>query len=408
MPLGVLALLCAVGLYVMRWLDLPLGPIAYTTVGGVALLITISVLFISRRQWETRQTTIIRMEDKLALNNQLTMAEQGLSDWPKYPEQLPSLYKWKGRYLLPPVIIGGLALLFGAWLPVPQPAPKTSQIQEPLAWSELERDLDELREEEVVEEEYIEEKEAELQALRDQEPEDWYDHSSLEATDHLLEQHTEEKQKLAQGMLEASEQLQEMQNGMGDPSALKSALNQYQDALQGMEDALMQPNEKLLAQISKISPESLKNLSPEQVQKMRERLENSAEKLDSDCKNGQCDKPGDKPDGKRLGDGDGDKPGPGQAGIDRGPGHDEYLYGDTHERLQAEGEGKLEAQDLTDFTPGDLLQLQDGAPEANPEILGIRASGEVKHQGAGGDRVWKQALLPKEQQAIKSYYSTED
>jgi len=192
-----------------------------------------------------------------------------------------------------------------------------------------------------------------------------------------------------------------MEGGVGNPSALKSSFNELQETLKGMEQGQMKPNQALLDQMKDISPESIKSLSSEQIQQLKEKLQDSSKKLDSDCESGECKKkPGD---GKRLPkDGEGNCNSP---GICDGPGHDEYLYGDTHERLKAGSEGGLTAQDLTDFTPGDLLELQSGAPTANQDVQGVRASGGVSIKGKGGNRVWRQALLPAEQKAVKSFFT---
>ena len=64
----------------------------------------------------------------------------------------------------------------------------------------------------------------------------------------------------------------------------------------------------------------------------------------------------------------------------------------------------LKSRDLSRTLPGDLLQLMDGEHELNKENIGIRAGGEVANEGQGGDRVWKDSLLPDEKKALKEFF----
>jgi len=60
----------------------------------------------------------------------------------------------------------------------------------------------------------------------------------------------------------------------------------------------------------------------------------------------------------------------------------------------------ITSQDLSDALPGDLLQLQDGDHHVDTSYQGARAGGAISNAGAGGERIWKDALLPDEKKAI--------
>ncbi len=409
-PLAGFFIIAALVLFYFRWVgDLDWMRPSFI-IASLFITTLIYVVVTLAGKWEGKQDTVVRIDDSLSLNNQLSMAVSGRAPFPEI-KALPKIYDWKAFYFLPPLLIGLLGLILAAFIPIKKAPPTSFNIQEPLAWEEMEEELEMLKEEELVEEEYIAEKEKELEALKTQDQEDWYEHSSLEATDHLVNQHKEEKNKLADALENAAEQLEKMESGKGNPGALKSAFNEFQESLKGMENAQMKPNKELLEQMKGISPESLKQLSPEEIEKLKSKLQEGSDSL-SEGDGAGDDGEGAPQDGKKLGNGwegsgEGEEQGSGEPGINRGPGHDELLYGDTHERLNTEKDGGLEAQDLSDFTPGDLLELQDAAPQAEEKFSGVRASGITENQGRGGNRVWKQALLPAEQEALKFYFSNE-
>ena len=64
----------------------------------------------------------------------------------------------------------------------------------------------------------------------------------------------------------------------------------------------------------------------------------------------------------------------------------------------------LKSRDLNRTLPGDLLQLMDGEHEVREDKIGIRAGGEATNEGQGGDRVWKDSLLPDEKKALKQFF----
>jgi len=67
-------------------------------------------------------------------------------------------------------------------------APLPPPIEPPLAWVEVERLLEELRDAKLVEEDAVEAWEDKLASLEQQPSEEWYRHASLEAGDSLKEE----------------------------------------------------------------------------------------------------------------------------------------------------------------------------------------------------------------------------
>ena len=112
-------------------------------------------------------------------------------------EQIDAGLTWQWpRLLVPP--LGALALLAtGMLIPIlarnlhPQTAP-----EQPQAWKQLAAELDQLTQEEVVDEKYLEDTRKKLEELKSQEEEQWFSHSSLEATDSLKKSHRAEAERL--------------------------------------------------------------------------------------------------------------------------------------------------------------------------------------------------------------------
>src|SRR5690606_17985998 len=82
--------------------------------------------------------------------------------------------------------LGALALVATAWwVPIPERIPARAKVVEPGSWERMEDWLAAIEEEGLVEEEAIKEFESRVEELRNQPEEEWFSHSSLEATDTL-------------------------------------------------------------------------------------------------------------------------------------------------------------------------------------------------------------------------------
>jgi len=64
----------------------------------------------------------------------------------------------------------------------------------------------------------------------------------------------------------------------------------------------------------------------------------------------------------------------------------------------------MNSKDLERMIPGDLLEVQDGEHQNNFEDAQSQAGGTTSHQGQGGDRVWKESLLPAEKKALQNFF----
>jgi hypothetical protein len=277
----------------------------------------------------------------------------------------------------------------------------------------------------MVDEEYIDEVEKRLEELRAQEEEEWFSHASLEATDSLEESHNANTEKLDRELSEAGSALEALAENADKLNAQQKQklAEQFEQALEGLQNGAMKPNPELLGQLSKLDPNDLGKLNPDQMKQLKEgmqKLKDSLEK-NKDRQGGQGE--GDwedqllgegKGEGEGEGKGEGEGEGEGQGngeegkgsgsgGVNRGPGHDPNVLRGGKDPLDVGELTGLNAEDLSRAIPGDLLQLQDGKHRVD-ESASKAAAGGAAAQGKGGDRVWRDSLAPEEQRALKKYF----
>lgn len=71
------------------------------------------------------------------------------------------------------------------------------------------------------------------------------------------------------------------------------------------------------------------------------------------------------------------------------------------------GAGKhegLKSDDPSRSLPGDLLKTSDAEHDVDKTKRGPSAGGTASGKGQGGDRVWKDSLLPNEKKALKKFF----
>jgi hypothetical protein len=281
-PLLITALLIACAALITRrefdaipWPGLLAGATAATTVTGILCWIA------ARSRFESEKQSLVRIEAAMRLRNALTAADHGIAPWPEVPGVVQDGVEWKWKRLLPPLIGALLIMLCGFLIPVHAKSDPAQTQQEPNAWSELDTNLDQLDNQEIVQKEYIEEMRKKLEELRKQSEDDWFSHSSLEATDTLKQNHLTEQENLKKNLERAEKSLQTLQSQAGKMNAehKQRLLNEFDQALKKMQQGGMKPNGELLEQLKKIDPEQLNQLTPEQLDQLRENMRKHAQGL---------------------------------------------------------------------------------------------------------------------------------
>ena len=408
-PLLVGAIICAAGLLVVRReFSQPETWLLVTASGGMVLVLGVACWAWAARKFEKPEQSLVRMEASMGLRNSLSAASAGVAPWPDPIAKIDAGLAWQWpRLLVPPL---GVLVLLAAGLLIPIAARSLHPAgapEQPQAWKQLATELDKLTKEEVVDEEYLEETRKKLDELKAQEEERWFSHASLEATDSLKKAHRAETERVERELGRADKALEALERNAGaNNQAEKNRLmEEFDQALQGLQNGAMKPNPKLLEQMKQLDLKDLANLTPEQLDQLRENLKKNAEAMKSGKGEGQGE---DWSDELLAGDGegDGDKPGdgPGSGGVDRGPGHDPNVLGTEKDRLEIGKLTALESKDLSRATPGDLLELQDGEHEVDRSPSATAAGGNTDATGKGGDRVWRDSLDPAEQRTLKRFF----
>ncbi|NJM39044.1 MAG: hypothetical protein HC845_14975, partial [Akkermansiaceae bacterium] len=284
--------------------------------------------------------------------------------------------------------------------------------EQPQAWQQLSTELDALTKEEVVDEQQLEETRKKLEELKAQEEEQWFSHSSLEATDSLKKAHRAETDRIEREMGRAEKALQSLEKNAGamNQAEKNRLMEEFDQALQGLQNGAMKPNPQLLEQMKQLDLKNMENLSPEQMQQLRENLKKNSEAMQKctgegggdDWSDELLDGEGENGDGNGEGDGNGN--GNGKGGINRGPGHHPDVLGNEKDQLEIGQLTGLEAKDLSKASPGDLLELQDGEHDVERSESKYSAGGNTDATGKGGDRVWREALDPDEQKTLKKFF----
>ncbi|NOY00313.1 MAG: YwqI/YxiC family protein [Verrucomicrobia bacterium] len=383
-----------------------------STFTAALLLLGVAAWFASRRRFVHKRDTLARLDDQLHLNNALTTADHGIGDWPEAPstETINSGLNWHWPRILTPFIVSTLVILAAFLIPVTiiqgTSLPPASQ---PLSWEQMENWLETLEETDLVEEQALDDVREKIEQLRAQPKEDWFSHSSMEASDSLRDALSKQIEQLGADLNDTERDLNAFQNFSSQmtESTKNQLLQEYQQAMKNLGLGQLPLDSKLMTALKNIDPSKLKDmsqLSKEQMDQLRKQLKKGAQ---------ACKKAGyGKGQGKGLGESDmisylmkKNGQGPGRGGITRGPGEAPITLGDPNNL----GTNNLESVHNPDFSraaPGDLIGLGQTEHEVDKNKLAPQQAGAVKSTGQGGDTIWKESLLPAEKELLKRYFKT--
>ena len=420
-PLLLTGLLGTVAILLLRRHD-ALRPLWHygSALAAVLVIAALVTWWLMRRHFESPEQVLVRIEASMRLRSALSAAQAGVAPWPALPAEIHAGIGWHWQRVVFAPLAALLLLSASFLIPILKLQANQQAPDEPQAWARTEAELNKLDEEKIVDEEYIEEVRKKIEDLRAEDPQDWFSHSSLEATDNMRKEHKAEKQKLERAMKQAAKALETLQKNpqMSEPEKARLA-NEFDQAVESMKNGAMKPNPGLMEKLNGLNPEKLGQLTPEQMQQLKQNMQQNAEKLQSP---GEAEGEGEGEDwtDELLADGThpGDKPGqgngegeelegvdkPGNGSVSRGPGHDPNLLGKASKELNTGKDQALQSRDLSKALPGDLLELQDGKHDIDTSASKVSGGGDVADTGKGGDRVWKESLDPNEQKALKKFF----
>ncbi|HRX54043.1 MAG TPA: hypothetical protein P5016_06010, partial [Verrucomicrobiales bacterium] len=315
-----------------------------------------------------------------------------------------------GMTLLP--VAASLAVVLLALLiPVTPVEATRSTPSQPSGWDQLEDYVETLKDQNIIEEKALEEVQEKIEELKSQPESEWFSHSSLEATDSLRQSLSREIQNLGNEMATAERGLSTLENYSGQLSQeeREKVLNDYQQAVQGLNSGALPMNSAMRQALSQIDPSQLgamplNSLSQEQLDQLKKALKEGAAACQKCAGSGDglpALEAGSGPGKSGNGQGQGD--GPGNGGISRGPGTAPLTFGDET-KLGTKNLESLQNPDLSHVAPGELISVGETKFDLDKTPRGPQQAGAVTGVGQGGDAVWRESLVPAEREVLKKFF----
>lgn len=403
LPLVITSLILASAILIARYFEQL--PSYFILISGVLLLISLIAFIcwkLSRKKFESSDESLVRIETQMKLRNVLSAAKAGVAPWPEAPSSVNAGISWHWQRSIIPSLGSIIIIIAAFFIPIGSHADEMQSHPSPDARNSLEQTIAELKDQEIIQEEYIQEMEEKIDELKVQDPNEWFSHSSLEAVDNLTQSHEAATKQLQRNMQNAERTLQNLQKH-GDKlnqQTKENLLDEFGKAVENMDIGAMKPNQELLNQLKQIDPEQLNQLNQDQLNQLRENMRKMAEKLKQQNGGNQDDLEDDNNNGDEEGEGEG----PGRGGNNRGPGHAPGMLGTQADKLDLNKVARLNSNDLSNTLPGDLLETTDGKHTIDQSNAKTSSGGNTENTGAGGERVWKNSLLPQEKKAIKNFF----
>ena len=360
---------------------------------------------------------LVRLEDQMGLHNALSTADKGISEWPSVPPAVQgagerSGLRWEWAWSTIPTILALLMMALAVLIPFPRFHAVANVLppSEPGPWEQMDGWLKTLEEQDLIEEPAVEELLDKVAELRQQPEEEWFSHSSMEATDNLKESLQRDLKNLASDLNTAERNLSALENFSAEMSAEGKAalMKEYEEAVASLTSGNLALNDTLKKQ--------LENLDPSQLSEMK-MSELSKEQLES-LKNSMCKAcqaiGGMEGLSKKEGMGEGEsleamlarlsREGKlGRGGITRGPGEAPLFFGEESD-LNTNRIDAVQNQDFSRATPGDVIGTGETEHEIDETKGGVQRGGAISSAGSGGEAVWKESLMPSEKAVLKKYF----
>ena len=421
--------------------------------GGLVVFCLITAYFRTSKHFFSVSEVLSKLDAELRLNNRLTCAQVEVGLWPS-PELYRPILSWKPQGLLTPLIISALALLLASMLE--HQTVEQRNIQKPLNWQQMKEQLSILEQNNAVDDASLDEFKKQLAELGKRPPEDWYDHSSLEAGDSL-------KQRLDSSIDSLKNSLEELDTLLSDFESAKSALELPPKTQDAGKLALKQQMDQALEKLEQAplgAPPSLEQqlrqsmdsgVTREELRSMQKHLQQNLHTLEEAQRRGN-QLPGQQGNNSNQSNGaeqqQGQRNPQNQGGRGNNqpqavPGQAETQGGQNGEQLRQPGQGSQSqdnkpGQGSISRGPGTAPLNHTNNPgiavprkienasshkldQENSEysrFIGIKPPpvegnrnnsnpGSILPEGQGGRQVWKERYSAREQQLLEEYFSDE-
>jgi hypothetical protein len=389
------------------WQNLPTQS-ALLGLASAILLSSLAAYLWMRRHREPLNTTRIRLEDALGLKARLSAASVGIGPWPPARSDIPLPVTYRpGRPLI--MAASGAALLSASLLiPISRSQPeKPRVIEPPSALQEVQNWLDNVKKNDAVNPESIDQVEEKMAELLQRPAQNWYEHASLEAAEHLRDVTAADLQQLTQNLADAeraANALAASASGSGLPQAAKDSLQQtLQNASQSMQGTGIEPSGDLMDALKNVDPSQLSNMSADQLKDLANQLAQNQQSLQQALKNSPSLDLSNLTEGRT---GQGEPKGTGQGAPKRGPGTAPVTLASEDTQLDTNNIETLKNPlDLSRLATGDALSVTNSAAKIDPKAYqGPQQGGATSGPGDGGAAVWQNSLIPAERETLKRFF----
>ena len=361
----------------------------------------------SRKEFYALSDVVLLYDKKYGFNCRLLQAFRNEQEWPALPDRFHESFCLKWQKNLAFVLMTVIIIAFAQWIPI-SAKEAGIPINQPTSWGDSNRLINQLEEDQSLDQQQIEKFREKLKELQEKEAEEWYKHTTLEASGNLLNSLSQTSQEHQQNLLAITAMLDKME-------ALKEYLtkikkeeifvsknfeSELERILKQLEQDWDDEMKELMQQYLKINKEFMNVLKGIQPSAYVQNNHHSVDKetlkkwLEEMKKWKQCNGSGSEP---REG-----VPGAGLGVLGGGLGG-EPLGDEASEEFKG-GIQTVHNQDMQNMDLGELLGTSIGEHDIEKEkFKGKGKGGDAVHKGHGGDTVWRDNLLPEEQEILRSF-----
>lgn len=397
--LVVIACFCGLLIWLLRLQSVALAP-AWMLGSGLLVVALIGADSLSSPRRLTVDGALARLDVGWHLGQRLISARHGVGRWPNPPasRKLPLRLRW------PPVLwpcLLSLGVLSAAlWLPLPPPNMSPVHTRsEPPVWTTLSSLAENLEAQEWVAESGTQNLRREIEELRGKEMEDWYNPSTLEATDRLYTRTRNDASRLLESMQSTAALLQLAERGRDQlTSPQQQAMQEFLERMQAqMGEGSLKLNPQMMQQLQQVDLSQLQQMNLQQLQQLEQQLMQNAAGMQQALMDAGMDA------GMAGGMMQGFEGEPGAGGISRGGGPSALTLKDFETLAEPVVPMALDPGTLENASIGDLMALRETEHEDRREGVTDRA-GALRSAGGVGEVVWDQDVLPDEEKVLKEFF----
>lgn len=381
----------------------------------------------ARPRFYSQRDGLVHLEAALRLHNRLSAAHAGVGPWPPIQAVHDGL-RWRSYPLVWPLVLAALMLNAAVWLPMQPPSsPLVLPTHPPVAWERIETALDILEESNLLQDKAVEAFRDPLTQLQQQPPEQWYTHSTLEASDALraqLEHTLEQLEHDLQHMTSILDKLhQPSKFHPKNPKTLRELREPFNQTRDQLALGRMPLSEPMLDTLDMIDPDSLQGLSQSELDDLKAQLRQGTASIRearrrsrhgrplAEDRSGASSEPCSPEDSDCVWQAQPGRQGTtaggaaGQGGITRGPGTAPLTLDPRPKQSSAGRIEVIRGADTPDENDDYTRKFSRSAPDVDRSQAHALSLGGAAPSERGRDTaVWKQTFTPEERDVLQRFF----